>query len=269
MPDRTIINVNASSTGLAVATPVLSSPVIGVASSGWAVSNSDIISQSVTQSQSSLGSAQNYELTTQELAGSIGLTSDFQGQLNDGENFTTSLGLQIKSTPTISSTARRNIVLKLREDLYGEIRIDDFTSEVTQVEGTTDFRGVLTEDQVSSTPSVFVMRLRTQATNNATLGYDVRQQVEDYFGILLVADNISDEYGVNSMDVIWAMHSKIIDSLLGWQLPSTEFDRPTMPLAYRGGVAYGLELDSYHWLDQFSCTSQICSYRNQVKPVTF
>lgn len=265
----TTVIAYASSTGLAQASPILASVATDIASSQGLVSPHVITSHSVTQFSESFASVTPFELISQDFISAIQLSSDFSGQINTSESFASEVILTLKAPPTLSSTARRNIVLKLREDLYGEIRIDDFTSEVTQVEGTTDFRGVLTEDQVSSTPSVFVMRLRTQASANSNLGYDVRQQVEDYFGILLVADNITDEYGVNSMDVIWAMHSKIIDSLLGWQLPATEFDRPTMPLAYRGGVAYGLELDSYHWLDQFSCTSQICSYRNRTQPATF
>lgn len=269
MANENTVTANATSTGLATTTPILTSVVSGVASSQGGVSPYAIGSYSVTQFSESSAVVTPFELISQDFISVIQLSSDFTGQINASETFASVVCLSLKAPPTLSSTARRNIVLKLREDLYGEIRIDDFTSEVTQVEGTTDFRGVLTEDQVSSTPSVFVMRLRTQASSNSTLGYDVRQQVEDYFGILLVADNITDEYGVNSMDVIWAMHSKIIDSLLGWQLPTTEFDRPTMPLAYRGGVAYGLELDSYHWLDQFSCTSQICSYRNRTQSATF
>jgi hypothetical protein len=226
-------------------------------------------SASVNQSNSSFAEVHIYELTSEDFTGTALIRGDLTGRLDPTQTITVVINPSFKSQSTLASTARRNIVLKLREDLYGQIAIDDFKNEVTQVEGTTDFRGLLTEDQVASTPAVFVMRLRTQSTANQTLGYEVRQQVEDYFGILLVADNVTDEYGVNSMDIIWALHTKIVDSLLGWQLPTTEFDRPTMPLTYRGGTAYGLELDSYHWLDQFSCTSQICSYRNRPKPVTF
>ena len=177
--------------------------------------------------------------------------------------FFAGLALEFSPKSVLASTARRNIVLKLREDLYGSIKVDDFENEVSQIEGTTDFKGLLTEDQVASTPSVFVMRLRTQSTANQSLGYAVRQQVEDFFGLLVVADTMTDEYGVNAMDIIWALHTKILDSLLGWQIPTTEFDLPTTPLTYRGGVAYGSNLDSYHWLDQFSCTSQLCTHSNR------
>ena len=264
-----MINFTSTSSATVTAGAITQADLNSGSASAASATDTPIVSRRASGRQSSTGETQSYELSTQTLAGEVMLIGDINLLTNPSLELAGTLELQPTFYQALASTARRNIVLKLREDLYGQIAIDDFKNEVTQVEGTTDFRGLLTEDQVASTPAVFVMRLRTQSTANQTLGYEVRQQVEDYFGILLVADNVTDEYGVNSMDIIWALHTKIVDSLLGWQLPTTEFDRPTMPLTYRGGTAYGLELDSYHWLDQFSCASQICSYRNRPKPVTF
>lgn len=195
----------------------------------------------------------------------VRMAGDLPLQLVVATSFSFGITVSLIISPTLAYTSRQNIVLKIKEGLHGGVTIGGINYEVTQVEGTTDFRGLLTEDQVSGTNAIFVAHSQTRASENQVLGLNTRQQVEDYFAVFLVTDNNSDEYGINAMDIIRAMHRRVLDALLNWQLPPTQYDLPTMPLIYRGGNAYGLESDSYYWRDDYSCTSQIC--RLQAQPM--
>jgi hypothetical protein len=242
---------------------VISQPFNSTFSSINAITPTAINGVEIDTNFTSLSAIQNSTLLPIEFNQVVRVTVTMPLQVAISTSFNVGIITKPTIAPTLAYTSRQNIVLKIKEGLHGGVTIGGVTYEVAQVEGTTDFRGLLTEDQVSSTPSIFVAYSQTHASDNQVLGFNTRQQVEDYFAIFLVADNVTDEYGINAMDIIRAMHRRVLDSLLNWQLPQTQYDLPMMPLVYRGGNAYGLESDSYYWRDDFSCTSQICSLQAQ------
>jgi hypothetical protein len=132
---------------------------------------------------------------------------------------------------------RQHLTAKLKQDI----------SEFREVVGAADLPAKLLKRGVVLSPSLFVVQVRTDATENDTMN-GVSQRLTHFFDVAILVENKRDTYGTDSSDVLNELRKKVEEALLGWIVPL-----PATPqhIEYAGGELYSLEDTLIIWRDTY------------------
>ena len=179
-----------------------------------------------------------------------------------------SIGLEVKISATKADSARKSIILKLAEDIHGVNVIDTIEGRsITSIKGASDILSIVKDDQVITTPCLFVTNPSLNVTGNNITSCEgtVRQTFAETFGVIIAVDNEEDEYGVNAMDLHRNIRKMVIISLSGWSIPEL-FDNKLTPLLCVKGDSYGMDQNEIiYWQIDFRCTYHFFSDYNKGK----
>jgi hypothetical protein len=178
------------------------------------------------------------------------------------------IGLETRLIATKADSARKSIILKLAEDVSGVNVIDTIEGKsVTSIKGASDLLSIIKDDQVITTPCLFVTNPSLVVTGNnvSSCGGTVKQTFTEVFGVIIAVDNEEDEYGVNAMDLHRNIRMMVIISLSGWSIPEL-FDNKLTPLLCVKGDGYGMDQNEIiYWQIDFKCTYHFSSDFNKGK----
>lgn len=123
-------------------------------------------------------------------------------------------------------------------------RVRDQVTDLREVSGAADLRGVL--DGRVTAPAAYVFRLRNSAGANQ-LDNAVSQRVQESYAIVVVSQNLRDARGGDSSDANEVLCDQVIGALLGW-LPDPEADA----LEYGGGQLVSMKDGYFYWQEIYT-----------------